>query len=1018
MSRLTKLVLIRPVTTLLVVLSLIFFGGMSIISQKMELTPEISMPMLVVTTTYPGASPEVVNDNITKKIEEGCGTLSGLDSMTSRSSENYSLTLLQYEYGTDMDNAYSELRKRMDSARSSLPEDAGDPTIIEMDINAVAVIYLCVENSTVNNIYNYVRTSIVPEFEKLSSVASVETSGGSQEYISVRLIPEKLRQYHLDISTVAQLVGTASVSMPGGTTAVGSTDMNVALGVDYKTVEALRRLPITVGGGNIIYLEDIADVGRTEQDSTGIGRYNGNDTVMLGIQRNQKYTAVDVSNQVMRTLKELEAEDPNFHYVIINDSADLIRNSVSTMFKTMALAVAISMAVLFIFYGDLKGSLIVATSIPISLLTALVMMWAMGYSLNIITLGSVVLAVGMMVDNSIVVLESCFRAMEKRQGGSFAGYAAAAVEGSGTVAASILGSTLTTCVVFLPLAFLKGLTGQLFQPLAMTIVFCMIASLLSAVTIVPLCYVFYKPVEKEKAPAYHLIRSMQNGYRRMMERIMKHRKKTILITLALFVGSLMLAGTLDSTMMPEVDEGTLTISVSMKPNLNVDAQNEVVSRIEEIIMADGDMESCMVMSGGGMMGGGSATVLAYLKSDRVKSTKETMEVWKDQLQAVDNCDISISASSTTSMMNAGSNFSMTLLNSDYDRLKEASDKITDALMLDRRVTAVNSSLANSSPLIKVDVDPVLASAEGLNPAQVFGMLYNMLNGSKADTMEVDGEELSVWVEYPKEEFENLQQVQNILISTPSGGAVLLKDIAEIRFEDSPATITRVDKQYQAVITAEYTDLSDRGTMTDLRENVVKPLFTKGTTEKENSSDEMMNEEFGNLFKAIAIAVFLVFVVMAAQFESVRFSIMVMTTIPMALIGSFFFLWLFDVPISMLSLMGFLMMTGTVVNNGILFVDTADQHRRSMELEPALIEAGAIRLRPILMTTLTTVLAMIPMAAGIGEAGAIMQGLALVNAGGLAASTVMALLVLPVYYMLMNGKRKERGRSLTDGEETK
>ena len=636
------------------------------------------------------------------------------------------------------------------------------------------------------------------------------------------------------------------------------------------------------------------------------------------------------------------------------------------------------------------------------------MMWAMGYSLNVITLSSLVLGVGMMVDNSIVILEACFRAMGEEPRREFGSYVSAALKGAKTVGASVLGSTLTTCVVFLPLGFLSGLSGQFFQPLGMTIVFCMAASFFSAIMIVPLCFVYYRPQENAKAAAYRVIRDMQNGYRHLMEKILPRKKTVMAVTVALLAFSFVLASQLKTVLMPEIDEGTVNISIDMKPNLTLAEQDETYRQIEAVVTADPDLDSYMLSSGGSLLSsGGSASMTAYLKSDRQKTTDEAVRLWKDQLQAIDNCDITVEAYSTTSMMNTGNNFDLTLVDSDYDSLKDAADRITEGLINDPRVTRVNSSLANASPLIKVDIDPIAAGAEGLVPAQVAAGLNLMLSGTEADTMDVDGDELSVRVEYPKEEFQDINQVENILLSSATGQGVLLKDIAEIRFEDSPKSLTRVDKQYQAQITADYTDLADQSTYQALYDTYVVPNLTNGVSLEENAMTEMMNEEFGNLFMALAIAVFLVFVVMAAQFESPRFSLMVMTTIPFALIGSFLLLWLFDAPISMPSLIGFLMLIGTVVNNGILYVDTANQYREKMPFKTAVIEAGATRLRPILMTTLTTVVSMVPMAVGYGDSGELMQGLALVAVGGLTASTIMALLVLPVYYILMDRKKQKK-----------
>ncbi len=1007
MVKLTKFVLKRPVTAILCILSLAFFGFMSLFNSKLELTPEINMPMLVISTTYPGASPSDIDELITRPIEDNLGSLSNVDSITSSSSENYSMVLVQYEYGTDMDNAYSDLRKKLDSVKNDLPEDANDPTVIVMDVNSMASMYLAVNNPAVDNIYNYTDKNIVPELEKMSSVASVDISGGQKEYVSVCLIPEKLAQYHLDISTVAQLVGSASFTIPSGSAKVGSTDMNMSTGVDYDSPEALNKVPITLGNGNIIYLEDIAVISRANEKQTAIGRYNGQDTIILGVNRNTQYTAVDVSNQTMKALNKLKASDPNLDFVVIDDSADQVRNSIKTMIETMISVIILSTVVLFIFYGDVKASLIVATSIPISILTAFVLMWAKGYSFNLITLGAIVLGVGMMVDNSIVILEACFRAKEENPGIEFMDFIHAAVGGTGQVAASVLGSTITTCVVFLPLGMISGLSGQFFQPLGFTIVFCMIASLLSSCTIVPLCYTFYKPTEKEKAPAYKAIRDMQKGYRSVMHIIMQHKKRTLAVTASLLVLSIIAATGLKAELMPSIDQGTVQINIDMRSDLTVEKQDETYKKIENIIAEDSDVESYLLSSGGSMMSSGT-TLTVYLKKNRKMTTDEHVAEWKEALQVVDNCDISVESYSQTSMMSGGgSDFSVTLVSADYDKLKEASDNIYKSLQQDNRVTAVSSTLANTSPIIKIHIDPVQAAAEGFVPAQVAGNLYTMLSGKEADTMRVDGTEMSIMVEYPEDEFDTVNKVEDIMLTSNTGNQAYLKDIAEVSFEDSPGSIDRSDKHYKVDISASYTDLADKNTRKDLRTKYVDPNLSQDVEEKQSTQDEMMGEEFKSLGTAIAVAIFLVFVVMAAQFESARFSFMVMATIPFAMIGALGFLWLFNIELSMTSLMGFLILIGTAVNNGILYVDTVDQKRQEMGLDDALIEAGVIRLRPILMTTITTIIGMLPMAIGFGESSEMMQGLAMVDVGGLITSTIMALLVLPVLYYYVNGNRDRK-----------
>ncbi|MBQ1241161.1 MAG: efflux RND transporter permease subunit, partial [Lachnospiraceae bacterium] len=406
---LTKTALRRPVTTLIVVLCLIVFGFTSITSNKLELMSEINMPMLIISAIYPGASPEDVEELVVKEIEDSVGTLSGVETISSTSSENFGMVILSYEYGTDINAAYDELKKKIDALDTVLPDDVDTPSIIELDINDLTSLTVAVNNESVGNLYNYVANSVVPQIEKLGCVANVNISGGQAEYVRIELIPEKLAQYRMNMSSVATAIATANFAMPLGDTIVGTRNLSVTSGVDFDTVDLLKQIPITVGNGNIIYMEDIANIYLALEDQTSIGRYNGVDTISIGINKNQDSTDIEVSNEVMKVLNEMQEEDPNLNIEVINDNSILIRNSLKTVMETMVTAVIVAMAIIFIFLGDIKASLIVGTSIPISILSTLIAVKVAGFSLNIITLGSMIVGIGMMVDNSIVVLESCFR---------------------------------------------------------------------------------------------------------------------------------------------------------------------------------------------------------------------------------------------------------------------------------------------------------------------------------------------------------------------------------------------------------------------------------------------------------------------------------------------------------------------------------------------------------------------------------------------------------------------------------
>ena len=1004
---LTKLVLKRPVTTVLMILCLVVFGLQAFMSSPLELMPEMNMSMIVVMTPYPGASPEDVNDLVTKTVEDQVGTLSGLDTVSSMSRENVSITMLEYKYGTDMDKAYDDLKKQMDLAKVSMPDEVEDPIMLELNANLMANMILAVSKDNTDNLYNYVNDDVVPELEKLSSVAEVSMNGGSEEYIRVELLPEKMSQYGVSMNSIATDIGSADLAYPAGNADLGDQQLAVSTDQKFDTLETLQDIPLTVSGKNTIYLGDVANIYLGEDDTTSIARYNGQDTIAVSVTKQQDAASLTLSSDVNDVIEELTAADPDLNVTVVMDTKDNIMSSLTSVFQTMIAAIVISMAIIWLFFGDIKASLIVGSSIPVSILASFVLMNLMGFSLNVITLSALVLGVGMMVDNSTVVLESCFRATTDT---GFREFSKAALNGTGVVYQSVVGSTLTTCVVFLPLAMLSGMTGEMFRPLGFTIVFCMVASLISAITVVPLCYMNYKPVEKKTAPLSRPVEKMQQEYRRIMRRFLRHKGLVMLSSVALLALSIVLAMNLRTELMGEDDMGQITVEVETKPGLQLGIVEDILNQVEEVVSADPNVEDYLTQSGGGGLSSSMSsnpTVSAYLKKDRDMETDDVVKLWRKELESIPNCNITVSANSTIgSMMGTSDTYQVILQSTNYDALKADSDRIVSALDARSEVTKVHSDLENAAPVVKVRVNPIKAKAAGLSAAQIGGTLNSMLSGVNPASLEIDGRDVDIKVEYNKDRYKTLAQVQNIVLQTPTGGAVALTDVADLVFEDSPATIRRQDKQYRVTITGTYTDKATETTEKQLQTEVVTPQLSQGVSIAMNSMQKSMQKEFTNLGKAIAMAIFLVFVVMACQFESPKFSIMVMTTVPFCLIGAFGLLWIVDSAISMTSLLGFLMLVGTVVNNGILYVDTVNQYRQSMDMETALIEAGATRLRPILMTTLTTVLSMLPMALALGDSGETTQGLALVNIGGLTASTILALLMLPAYYSVMNRGGKQ------------
>lgn len=992
----TRFVLKRPVTVFMALLCLIVFGISSVFRADLEQMPDTDQPMMIVTANYSGTSPEDMDELVTRPIEDQVSTLEGVKSMTSNTSEGRTTVMLEYDYDTDMDEAYENLKQGLDRIRG-LPEDV-EPSVMRMNNNANANLMLSVSHSSQENLYDYVDQVVVPEFERLTTVAEVDTMGGSSEYIRVELMSDMMEQYHVTMSDITSAMNGANLSYPSGDAIAGNLELSVSTMAENNTLEELLQVPILTSGNKMVYLEDIAHVYYTEEQRGGVSRYDGQETISLSITKQQSSTAMALSEEVKEAIAALKNSDQDLDIRVVRDEADSILESLQDVAVTMVLAVLISMVIIFVFFGDFKASLIVGSSIPTSILMSLIVMTQMGFSLNVITMSGLVLGVGMMVDNSIVVLESCFRAMDTAADKGALGYARAALEGTNIVIQSILGSTVTTCVVFIPLVFLNGMSGQMFGSMGYTIVYCMCASLLSAMSVVPLTYMLYKPKERYQAPMSGPVRHLQELYRKIMPVMLAHKAIVMGLSIVIIIATVVLARGMETELMTADDTGTITVSIETRPGLLSELADDMLERAEAIVAGHEDVESYMLR-----FNNDSGSITAYLKDGRKMSTDEIVSQWEEEMVDIDNCTIEVSASRSMSFMGRSRGYEVILQGTQYEELQELSSRIVKELTERDDVMNVHSSIENTAPVVAIRVDPVTAAAEGLSVSQIGTMVKQYLDGQEIASLDIDGQEFRVRAEYPEEEYQTVPQIKQMILKKPSGGSVALTDVAEIYFRDSPASIRKSDKAYQVTITADYI----RGNVQSVLDSeVVNPNLTGTITRGVNSRNRMMQEEFSGLYQAIAIAVFLVFVVMSAQFESPKFSFMVMTTIPFSLVGSFGLLKATGVTISMTSILGFLILVGTVVNNGILYVDTVNQYRLQMTLQEALIEAGAMRLRPILMTSLTTILSMIPMALAIGSSGSTTQGLAVVNIGGLTAGVLVALFILPVYYALING-RKER-----------
>lgn len=1013
MIGLTKLVLKRPVSVIILLFGLAVFGFMSITGLPMELTPDIQMPMLIIVTNWNGTAAEDVEKLVTRPIENSAGTMNGVTDIISQTMESTSLVQLVYDYGTDMDKAYNDLRSSLDGLSQILPKDAQRPTVIEMNMNAGSSMSLSVTSDSVGDLRYYVDENIVPEFEKLATVSDISVSGGIQNYIKIEIDEKMMRQYGVSMQTLANCISTANFSIPSGSVDLGSQSMSVRNSVEMNSLEMIGNIAVPLQSGDIIHLSDVANVYLQDKSTNSISRFNGYGNISVGLTKRQSVTDVEMSEDVLKVIDNLNSQNSGVKIEVISNNADNISSSIASVRDSLLAGVAISMVILFLFFGDFKASLITASSMPISLLLTFILMDMIGFTLNIITLGGMVLGVGMMVDNSIVVLDSCFKS--KTHNNTMLD---AATEGTRFVLMSILGGTITTVVVFFPIAVTQGLSGQLFMPLGFTIIFSLVASLLSAITLVPLCFYKYKPTEKRNAPVAFLLKKVELAYGRLLKKILDKKIIVSFIMLLMLVASVICATKLNAELMPSSDNGTVDVSIEFRPGLKIERVNEIVTQIESIVAEQPDVDRYSVSAGGSGLSastGTTAGVSAYLKDERVMTTTEFADMLREKTANITDCSISISGTSSNGL--TSETVDVYLSSSDMVALEEFSHEVEALMNSNENIIRVSSSLSGGNPQLEVVVDPIQAASFGMTPIQVSQTISTALNGMSTVSVTMDDQRYDIRIEYPEEEYQTVEDLKDYIVVTPAGLSVPLDEIAEFKFTTSPLAIMRENNQYVISITGTPRTGTRFEVNAQIMQQVNEMKFPDGVGLYESMATAMMNDEFFSIGKAILIAIILVFMVMGIQFESIKYSAMVMLTMPFSLIGAFPLLLLFNATISMTSLLGFLILVGTVVNNGILFVDTANQYRETMDIKTALVNTGRTRLRPILMTTLTTILSMIPMGLGIGDGAELMQGMALVVIGGLTAATLLTLLFLPTFYLIMDGtgkKKKKKGKNKDGG----
>lgn len=1000
---LTKLALNRPVSMLLFLFTLIVFGVNSIFGFKMAYQPEVEMPTYVIMTPYVGAEPSIVDSTVSAEVEKIGATISGFTESTCISEEGMSTVIFMFDYDIDKNQTYLDLKTAVDQL--TLPEDAMSPILLQFSFDAAAMMTLSVTGAEGEDALSFTNDVVVPQVETLLGVADVEVYGGQEDYVRIVVDQTLMNQYGLSMTSIGNAISMYDFELPLGSLPQGTQNLSISSGSELVSLAQLQDVMLTTSSGNLIPLKEVAQVMIGAKDAESVSRYDGVDNINVEIINSQDANIPQVASTINDALEKIRANNPNYQIVVTDDSSELILTTLYSVLQTLGMAVLLCMLVLFIFLGNIRASLIVGSSIPISLVMTLIAMSVVNFELNMVTANALVIAIGLMVDNSIVVLESIFKVKDRVKSENLSGleqFKVVAFDGCRVVGASVVASTITTVVVYLPLANLGGVSGQMFVQLSFTIVFAMIASLFSATVLVPMFYFLMKPEEKRSAVS-SLMERMEKSYVKVVAKVLKYRFLVVLFAVALLVGSFALVAVIPLELMPESDSGKLIFAIEFRANSKLEEMSSLVEPIEELVMEDSRIDSYQLA-----LSGNSATITCFTAEGY--GAKPLVNEYLDLTQHYPDMSISISASGDEMMESMVGDMTLittTLHGYDYDALQAAALDFEEKIYQLEGVTRVTSSLGTwGSAKAEIKIDPNKAMTYGTNPVNVAQTLRLAVTGYELGEMDIGTQEYDVIIEYPPHYSDDLHLLMSLPIDT-SMGQVPLSQMAEMVFSDNLQSIKKMNGYYcidltiapvtggNAVVTAAVTELENNT-------SYGSDIFIGNGPGVDYITDEVTAMVMSNV-----TAVFLVFIVMAMQFESLRFSLMVMSSVSFSFIGSFGLLYLSGQPLTIVALMGVLMLMGIVVNNGILFVDTANQNRKvCATLEEALILSGQTRMRPIIMTTLTTILSMIPLAFAVGEGADMMQSMGIIIIGGLIASTILVLFLMPSFYMIISKKDKK------------
>lgn len=1007
---LAKLSIKHPVTMLMIVVMVLVLGAVSLARLGTDLLPNISFPTIMIITRYEGAGPQEVENLVTKPLEQVISTVSNVKSIKSTSVEGASNITVEFNWGTDMDFAVLEVREKIDLIKDMLPSEVKSPQIYKYDASQMPLMEIAVAGGRdLEELKKIADDKIKNRLLQLEGVGMVQVFGGTTKEIHVVVDPEKLVKYGTTMNSIAQALQLENLNLPGGSISYGKREYLVRINSEFADISAIKNLPITTATGSTIPLSSLAEVEYANETDV-LSKLNGRPSVVLVLYKQSGYNTVQVADKVTKELENLKKELPSgSQYSIVFNQANFINKSIGNVVSNAITGGILAVAILYLFLRDIRTTLVIGISMPISIITTFILMYFGNLTLNLLSLGGLALGVGMLVDNSIVVLDNIFRHREEGEDNI-----EAAISGANEVTRAVIASTLTTVVVFLPVVYVQGIAAQLFKELALTVTFSLLASLAVSLTLTPLLCSRLMVGRVSLGKAGFIAKAgekFDQAFSRLLELYKKalrwalgHRKAVIGIAAVFFILSLVLSPLIGTEFLPKFDMGMIMITAEMPNGTRREVLegtvDELVSRVKDIP----EIESILTIAGFSQSGeekDNEATVMIRLKplSERKRNSEEITEEIRSKTANIPGVKLSVvSLAGMMFMGEASEAVSIKIKGNDLEKLKEISKQVEDIVESVQGTREVKSSLSEQRPEINIRVNRDVASLYGLNSAYVANYVKSAVQGAVATRLRTGGEEIDVKVIAKEGLVDDIEKLKSLAIPTPSGMMLPLSSIASVEKEEGPVSINREDQSRTIKVTASVVGRFSGDVNREIQQKFKSLRLPEGYSIEMGGEQQQMAESFGGLALAFALAILLVYMVMASQFESLLQPFIIMFTLPLAIIGVVFSLLLTGRSFNIASFIGLITLAGIVVNNGIVLIDFVNQLReRGLSREEAILRAGPIRLRPILMTTLTTILGLFPLSLGLGEGGEMRAALATVIMGGLAVSTVLTLIVVPVLY---------------------